>query len=164
MPTPSGIPLPFQYLSSVSDIQFDAATDALDRALLRQIGLPEDVDVRIFENAVFNIVNKVNTLIRSFTLSTAIWIIPEIIQDGINLYETMEPVVKDKVDRNDFISRVIVYAYKKYDPDLPIIPEPFETMVENLILAAVPDLVTKGQDGIEEVVQGWIDRFVKFFR
>ena len=162
--TPSGIPISFQYINRVGNDEFDAATDALDRALLRKIGLPEDVDVLQFEAAVFNIINKIDSLIRNFTLSTSIWIIPEIIEDGIALYDKMKPTIEGKIERNEFISRVIVYAYKKHDPDLPVLVEPFETMVENLILGAVPSLVTSGQDGLADILQGWIDRLTRFFR
>ncbi len=154
----------FEYLSRVSDEEFKSASTALDTALLRAIGLPEDVDIRGFENAIYKIINKVNSLIRDFTLSTAIWVIPDVIEDAEELYKTMKPTIKDKVSRTDFISRVIVYAYRKHDPDLPVLVEPFESMVENIILNSVPTLVEKADSGLEPIIESWIEKLVKFFK
>lgn len=157
------VPFNFDYVSNVSEAKFKSASEALDRALLRAIGLPEDVDVRAFENAVNGIIIKINDLIKNFSFANALWLIPEIIEDGIALYDEMKPVISDKVERTDFISRTIVYAYKKHDPDLPWITEPFESMVEKLILGAVPSLVEKASDGLEPVIQDWIEKLKKFF-
>jgi len=161
MVTPSGIT--FTYISHVDENRFDAASAALDKALLRQIGLPEDVDIRLFENSVLTIINKVSTLINNFTLSNAIWIIQSIIDDVTALWDNMESVLSEKISRDDFISRTIIYAYRKQDPDLPFLVEPFESMVEKIILSMVPTIVAQADKGLEPLIASWVQKLVKFF-
>jgi len=158
MPTPSGL-ISFSYLSTVNDVEYEAASVALDRALLRVIGLPEDVEIRAFENAVYGMTDKVNVLASNFTISNLIVLLPELITDGLALWEKVEPIVKDEMDRKVFIQRVITYVYRKHDPDIPVLVEPFETMVENMILNAIPGLI----DNAEEQLQKLIDRLSKLF-
>jgi len=144
MGTPSGVtPSGFMFtlVSTVSPSDFQAATDALDRALLRQIGLPEEVEVRAFENAVIKLGEEFASVLKDFSLSKIIAILPSIVLDATALWEDLAPKISDKIMRKDFISKVVRYAYRKNDPDLPFLIEPFETMVEDMILNAVPGLV-----------------------
>ena len=144
MPTPSG--LSYGFVSTVTDAEFEEASAALDRALLRAIGLPEEVEIREFENAVYAMTEKVKTLVVDFSISKFIGILPMLISDGIALWDKVEPKIGDSIERKHFIGSVIRYVYKKHNPDLPVLVEPFETMVEDMILAAVPELI----DGLEE--------------
>lgn len=161
MPEPSGTgpTVSFSYISNVTDVQFEEASAALDRALLRAIGLPEDVEIREFENAVYAMTNKINTLTDNFTLSQLIVLLPELIADGLALWEKVEPKVSGEMDRKEFVSRVIKYVYRKHDPDIPFLVEPFETMVENMILGAVPGLI----DQVEGQLAKLIEKIQKLF-
>ena len=142
---PSG-GLSYGFVSTVTDAEFDEASAALDRALLRAIGLPEDVEIREFENAVYAMTEKVKAVITNFSISKFIGMLPMLISDGIALWDKVEPRIGDQIERKFFISAVVRYVYKKHNPDLPVITEPFETMVEDMVLAAVPELI----DGLEE--------------
>jgi len=159
MPTPSGIPLPtpsgipFSYISNVTDIEFEDASAALDRALLRAIGLPEDVEIREFENAVYAMTAKLNTLTDNFTLSALIVLLPELITDGLALWEKVKPHIATKMDRKEFVGKVITYVYRKHDPDIPLLVEPFETMVENMILGAIPGLMDNIESQLEKLLE-----------
>jgi hypothetical protein len=161
MPTPSGIPtptpsgtgVPWGYISHVTDTQFEEASAALDRALLRVIGLPESVEIREFENAVYAMTTKINTLAGNFTLSQLIVLLPELITDGLALWEKVEPHVAGAVNRKEFVSKVITYVYRKYDPDISFLVEPFESMVENMILGAIPGLMDNIEGQLEKLLE-----------
>lgn len=150
MPTPSGFK--FQLISHVSDAQFEAASAALDRALLRQIGLPEEVEVREFENTVNKLADQVRVLAKNFSLSSLIAILPGIVMDVTALWEKLSPRISDKIERKEFITKVVRYVYRKNDPDLPFIPEPFETMIENMIIDAIPGMVDNLEAKLSELV------------
>lgn len=159
MPTPSGLPVPFSYVSNVTEAEFEAASAALDRALLRAIGLPEEVEIREFENAVYAMTDKINALAKDFTLGKLIAVLPELITDGLALWEKVEPNLTTPMDRKEFVAKVITYVYRKHDPDIPILVEPFESMVENMILEAIPGLI----DNIEEQLSKLIEKIKKLF-
>jgi hypothetical protein len=151
--------VPFSYISTVTDAEFEEASAALDRALLRAIGLPEEVEIREFENAVYAMTDKINTLAKNFTLSNLIVLLPELITDGLALWEKVEPLVKDKMERKVFVTKVITYVYRKHDPDIPFLVEPFESMVENMILGAIPGLI----DNIEGQLEKLMEKVKKLF-
>jgi len=153
MPTPSGISIPFSYFSNVTDTEFEEASAALDRALLREIGLPEDVEIREFENAVYAMTNKIDALTSKFTLSQLIVLLPDLITDGLALWEKVEPKVSGQMERKEFVSRVIKYVYRKHDPDIPFLIEPFESMVENMILGAIPGLIEQIEGQLTKLIE-----------
>lgn len=139
MPTPSGYT--FFAIKRVSPTEFEKASAALDRALLRQIGLPEEVEVRAFENAIIKISGDLKALAKDFSLSSLIAVLPGIVMDATSLWEQLSPKISDKIERKEFITKVVRYVYRKNDPDLPFLVEPFESMVEDMILNAIPGLV-----------------------
>lgn len=139
------------YPSNVTEQEFEEASAALDRALLRAIGLPEEVEIREFENAVYAMTEKMKVIVKDFSLSKLIAELPELVMDAAALWEKVEPHVKDKATRNDFITKVVRYVYRKHDPDLPILVEPFETMVEDMIINAVPGLLENLEKKLKEL-------------
>jgi hypothetical protein len=156
MPTPSGLPSPSGYtffaIKRVAPAELEAASAALDRALLRQIGLPEEVEVRAFENAVLKISGELKSLAKDFSLSQLIAILPSIVMDAAALWEQLSPLISNKIERKEFITKVIRYVYRKNDPDLPFLIEPFESMVENMILNAIPGLIDNLEAKLAELV------------
>jgi hypothetical protein len=140
MSSPSGVSS-FKFISTVSDASFEAASFALDRALLRVIGLPEEVEIREFENSVTLMIARVKVLINDFSLSKVMDILPLLIEDGAQLWVNLEPKVSGKIERKDFITKLIRYVYKRVDPNIPILPEPFESLTEEILLSAIPSLV-----------------------
>ena len=158
MPDASGT-VPFSDLSTVTDVEFDEASAALDRALLRAIGLPEDVEIREFENAVYAMTAKFNTLTADFTLANLIVLLPELITDGLAVWEKLEPKVADTMERKEFVAKVITYVYRKHDPDIPFLVEPFESMIENMILGAIPGLI----DNLEGQLSKLLESVKKLF-
>lgn len=138
--TPSPI---WKYTSRVSETKYAEASAALDKALLDTIGLPESIDIRDIENGLYSISEKVKYTLQNFSLSKLIGELPSIISDALVLWEKIEPKVKDSISRKDFAVKVIRYGYRRNDPDIPVIPEPFETIIEDLILNAVPILIDK---------------------
>lgn len=165
-PTPSGLPAPsgtktvFTIISHVNETDFQKASDALDRALLRKVGLPEEVEIREFENEITAMALQIRAITKDFTLSKLIALLPNLVMDAAVLYEKVNPILKNKVSRIDFISRVIRYAYKKNDPDLPYLIEPFETMVEDMILNSVPGLLINLEKKISDIINN-IGSFLK---
>ena len=151
MPTPSGFQ--FHLINHVSDAEYQLASEALDRALLRRIGLPEEVEVRGFENDINAMADKIKDLAKDFSLSTVIAVLPNIVLDASALYEKLAPKLGDSIERKEFITKVVRYVYRKNDPDLPYLIEPFETMVENMILDAVPQLLDNMEAKLNELVQ-----------
>ena len=145
---PSGI---WSYVSTVTDEEFAEASAALDVALVKAMGLPEELDVRELENALYAMANKIKALAVGFSISKLIAILPELVMDGAALWESVEPKLKDKIDRKEFITKVIRYAYRKNDPDLPILVEPFETIVEDMIINAIPDLLDNLEKQLEKL-------------
>lgn len=149
MPEPSG--LSWGYVSNVTDQQFEEASAALDRALLRAIGLPEEVEIREFENGVYAMTARVKELIADFSVSKFITILPMLIADGEALWEKVKPSVSDSIERKEFIKNVIRYVYRKHNPDLPVLVEPFETMVEDMIINAIPGLIDNLEGQIKKL-------------
>ena len=150
---PSGsVPFYWHYKSQVNTSAFDKASDAFDRALLKTIGLPDSMDIRIFENTLAKMTGEITKLASAFSVSALIAILPNIIIDGTELWAILEPKFKDKITRQDFITKVIRYAYKKANPDLPFLVEPFETMVENMILDAIPGMLDNLDKKLEELL------------
>lgn len=143
--------LTWGYTSNITDKVFEEASAALDRALLREIGLPESIEIREFENGVFAMTERVKNLITNFSVAKFIGILPFLIADGEALWEKVKPKLTEPMDRKVFISNVIRYVYKKHDPDLPVLIEPFETMVENMILGAVPGLIDSLEGQLEKL-------------
>ena len=136
-----------------TEADFEAASAALDKALLRQIGLPEDVDIRAFENAIADMAEKIKFLASDFSLSRLIAILPVLVMDGAALWEQLKPNLEGKIERRDFITRVIRYIYRKNDPDLPFLVEPFETLVEEMIINAIPELLDNLETKINELLE-----------
>lgn len=159
MPLPSGTSLSFHYVTDVTDAEFAEASAALDRALLRVIGLPEEVEIREFENTTYAMTLKVKSIIDDFTVSKLIAILPELVFDAMALWEKVQPMVSDEMGRKEFATKLIRYVYRKHDPDLPMIPEPFETMVEDMIINAVPDMI----DGLESKLKVLFDKLREIF-
>lgn len=153
LPAPSGTKTVFSIGRPISPIDFQKASEALDRALLRKVGLPEEVEIREFENEINEIAGEIKTIVKDFTLSKLIALLPTLIMDAAALYDKLNPVLKNQVSRIDFVSRVIRYAYKKNDPDLPYLVEPFETMIEDMILNAVPGLLLNLETKLSELFQ-----------
>ncbi len=151
MPTPSGIS--WSYISTVSDTEFEEASAALDRALLKAIGLPEELEVREMENELYAISEQVKAIVTDFSVSKLIGILPDLIIDAAALYEKVEPKLTTGTDRKQFITNVVRYAYRKNDPDLPVVPEPFETIIEEMILNAVPILLDKLEAKFDEITE-----------
>jgi len=149
MPNPSG--LSWGYVSNVTDTAFEEASAALDRALLRAIGLPEEVEIRQFENAVYAMTDRVKELIKDFSVSKFIGILPMLIADGEALWTKVEPHVSDSVERKEFITKVIRYVYRKHNPDLPVLTEPFETLVEDMVINAIPELIDNLEAHLEKL-------------
>lgn len=139
------------YVSNVGAEEFEEASAALDRALLRAIGLPEDVEIRAIENGLYELTEKVKVLVEDFSLEALLVVLPELVIDGAALWDRVEPKLKDKVDRVQFVGAVVRYAYRKNDPDIPYIPEPFETSIEDALLNAVPKLLVKLDDWLENL-------------
>jgi hypothetical protein len=164
MPTPSGQPSPsgftFFAIHRVSDIAVERASDALDRALMNQIGFPEGLEIREMENDLNAMAGKVRLLAINFTLSKLVAILPVLVMDGANLYEKLKPRFQGPVERKQFVTQVIKYVYKKANPDLPYLVEPFETMVEDMILNSVPDLL----DNLEAKLNELISKLTVFFK
>jgi hypothetical protein len=156
MPTPSGL---FSYVSNVSDASFEAASEALDRALLKVVGLPEELEIRELENALYDMTEKIKALVSGFTVSKLIAILPGLVMDGAALWDRVESKLSGEVERKEFITAVVRYAYRKNDPDLPVLVEPFETMVENMIINAIPDLL----DNLEEKLNELSEKLKKIF-
>ena len=151
MPTPSGIS--WAYISNISDVEFEEASAALDRALLKAIGLPEELELREIENELYVLSEQVKAIVTDFSVSKLIGILPDLIIDAAALYEKVEPKLATGTDRKDFITKVIRYAYRKNDPDLPFVPEPFETIIEEMILNAVPVLLDKLEAKFDEITE-----------
>lgn len=151
MPTPSGIP--FAYISNVSDVEYEEASASLDRALLAAIGLPEDMEMRDMENELYALSEQVKAIVTDFSVSKLIGILPDMIIDAAALWEKVEPQLGTGTDRKDFITKVIRYAYRKNDPDLPFVPEPFETVIEDMIINAVPVLLDKLEAKFDEIAE-----------
>lgn len=147
---PSG-GLTWGYVSNVTETQYEEAAGALDRALLGAIGLPEDIDIREFENGVYAMTEKVKSLVVDFNVGKFIGILPLLIADGEALWAEVKPKLTEPMERKDFIYRVIRYVYKKHDPDLPVLVEPFETLVENMILGAIPGLIDSLEGQLEKL-------------
>ncbi len=143
--------LSWGYVSNVTEQQFEEASAALDRALLREIGLPESIEIREFENGVFAMTEKVKSLVKDFSVGKFIGILPLLIADGEALWSKVKPKLTEPMDRKIFISNVIRYVYKKHNPDLPVLIEPFETIVENMILDAVPGLIDSLEGQLEKL-------------
>ncbi|MCI0558118.1 MAG: hypothetical protein MN733_06455 [Nitrososphaera sp.] len=158
MPAPSGFT--FSAIKRVSPIEIEKASEALDRALLREIGLPEEVEIREFENAVAAIAEQVKFLATDFSLSKLIAVLPAIVMDGAALWERLEPKLSGKIERKEFITKVVRYVYRRNDPDLPYLIEPFETLVEDMILNAVPELV----DNLEVKLAELIGKLTSIFK
>jgi hypothetical protein len=143
----------FQYVSTVNDEEFAEASAALDRALLKAVGLPEELEIRELENALHAMSGKVKALAVGFSISKLIAVLPELVMDGAALWDQVKPKLDDSVERKDFITKVIRYAYRKNDPDLPVLVEPFETMVENMIINAIPDLLDNLEAQLEKLAE-----------
>ena len=143
MTEPSGTLPNFGYVSNVTNEQFEEARDSLDRAILRAAGLPVDVEIVEFENAAYAMTDKINILIKDFTVPNLIILLPELIVDALMIWTKLEPKLSTSMDRKQFVTSVIVYAYRKHDPDIPYLVEPYETMVEDMLLAAIPGLINK---------------------
>jgi hypothetical protein len=88
-----------------------------------------------------------------FSISKLIAVLPELVMDGAALWDQVKPKLDDSVERKDFITKVIRYAYRKNDPDLPVLVEPFETMVENMIINAIPDLLDNLEAQLEKLAE-----------
>ena len=151
MPTPSGFT--FFAIKRVTPGEVEKASAALDRALLRQIGLPEEVEIRAFENAVIKIGEQLKGLAKNFSLSQLIAVLPSVVLDATALWEQLSPLISDKIERKEFITKVIRYVYRKNDPDLPFLVEPFESMVEEMILNAIPGLVDNLEAKLAELFE-----------
>ena len=147
------------YISNVTEQEFEQASAALDRALLNAIGLPEDIDIREFENGVYAMTERVKSLVVNFSVAKFIGILPLIIADAEALWSVVGPKLSEPMERKDFIARVVRYVYKKHNPNLPVLVEPFETIVENMILDSVPELI----DSLEEQIKKLEDRLKKIF-
>lgn len=60
--------------------------------------------------------------------------------DLVELVETSQAIMK--ADKKETVVEAIKYAYTEINPDLPWIPEPFETQLENWILdSALPPFI-----------------------
>ena len=60
--------------------------------------------------------------------------------DFVELVEASQAVVKEA--KKETVIEAFQYAYRQVDPDLPWIPEPFETKLENWILeSAMPTFI-----------------------
>ena len=149
MPTPSGIS--WSYISNVSDTEYAEASAALDRALLAAIGLPEDMELRDIENELYALSEKVKAIATDFNVAKLIGILPDLIIDAAAIWEKVEPKLGTGTDRKDFITKIIRYAYRKNDPDLPFIPEPFESVIEDMIINAIPTLLDVLEAKFEEI-------------
>ena len=149
----------FTYVSRVSDKEFAEASAGLDRALLKAIGLPEDMELREFENTLHSLTEQIKSIVVDFSLSKLISILPGLVMEAAALWDRVEPKIGTTTDRKEFITKVIRYAYKKNDPDLPFIPEPFETMVEDMIIAAIPDML----DNLEKKLGELAEKLKGFF-
>jgi hypothetical protein len=157
MPTPSGL---WEFMSPVPEHEIEEAKQALDRALLDEVGLPEDTDIRAMENGLFDIVGMVETIFDDgFKPSRLISSLPLLITKAEELWGGVNGQLSDEIDRKDFIARVIRYAYKKVDPDLPRVSGLVEIMVEDLILGAIPDLV----DNLDGIIGRLVDKIKDLF-
>jgi hypothetical protein len=157
MPTPTGI---WGFVNPVSSEEITAAKESLDKALLVQIGLPDYIDIRELDNGLFSLVNKVEAIFdQNFKPSRLISSLPELIADAEGLWAAVEPRLKGKIERKEFIGRVITYAYRKVDPNLPLVSGLAERIVESLILAAIPDLV----DGLDDLAEQLIAKLKEVF-
>ena len=152
IPAPSGMGLSFRYISTVSDVEYEEASAALDRALLKAIGLPEELEVREIENELYAISEQVKVIVEDFSVAKLIGILPDLIIDAAALYDKVLPKLATGTDRKEFITNVVRYAYRKNDPDLPFIPEPLETILEDMIIAAVPLLLDRLEAKYEEII------------
>jgi hypothetical protein len=149
----------YSYVSTVTDAEYAEASASLDKALLAAIGLPEDVEIREFENTLYHLSEQIKNIVTDFSLAKLIAVLPNLIMEGAALWEKVEPHVSDSIDRKVFIQRVIRYAYKKNDPDLPVIPEPFETIVEDMIIASIPDMLDNLEAKLNELAAKLKDFF-----
>jgi hypothetical protein len=149
MPTPSGVS--WSYISTVSDTEYEEASASLDRALLAAIGLPEDMEMREIENELYALSEKVKAIVEDFSVAKLIGILPDLIIDAAALWEKVEPSLATGTDRKDFITKIVRYAYRKNNPDIPFIPEPFETVIEDMIIGAIPTLLDTLEAKFEEI-------------
>ena len=161
-PLPSGT-MPtgsmFTYVRHVSDAEFTEASAALDRALLKAIGLPENLELHEFENTLYSLSSQIQNIVVDFTLAKLISILPGLVIEASALWDRVGPQVQTGTNRKEFVARVITYAYKKNDPDLPFLPEPFETVVEDMILAAIPGML----DNLEAKLNELAEKLKKYF-
>ena len=157
MPEASGL---WVFTDPVSSEEIEEAKQSLDRALLAQVGLPEDIDIREMENGLLDLVESVRDIFdEGFKPSRLISSLPILIMKGEALWSAVEAQIGDELQRKDFIGRVITYAYRKVDPNLPVVSGLAEVMIENLILGAIPDLV----DNLDNLADSLVEKLKGLF-